>query len=151
MYVLIDDDRVGLALRRLRPWHRVLARCQAGRLDRELAEGASPEASAPPRVPLRHARISQSARLLAEVATRLAAPGPVPARGVAIVTRLQACRGGSDREACSGGGRLPTVGCLRSAAYGRPRRHCGLRLPRNARIPSRASGSWLVAAMTSMA
>jgi hypothetical protein len=138
MYVLIDDDRAGLALRRLRPWHELLARCQAERLDRALAEGASPEASAalaaramrltsldfrralaaslrrivlaagepelvrsaqlaaskspgagrPPRVPLRHARISQSAQLLAEVATRLAAPGPVPARGVAMVTRL---------------------------------------------------------------
>ena len=46
MYILIDDDRAGLALRRLLPWHRLLARCQAGRLDRELAEGASPEASA---------------------------------------------------------------------------------------------------------
>jgi hypothetical protein len=138
MYVLIDDDRAGLALRRLRPWHQLLARCLAERLDRKLAEGASPEASAalaaramrltsldfrralaaslrrivlatgepalvwpaqlaaskspgaarPPRVPLRHARISQSALLLAEVATRLAAPGPVPARGVAMVTRL---------------------------------------------------------------
>jgi hypothetical protein len=138
MYVLIDDDRAGLSLRRLRPWHQLLARCLAERLDRKLAEGASPEASAalaaramrltsldfrralaaslrrivlatgepalvwpaqlaaskspgaarPPRVPLRHARISQSALLLAEVATRLAAPGPVPARGVAMVTRL---------------------------------------------------------------
>ena len=154
MYVLIEDDRAGLALRRLRPWHRLLAQCQAGRLDRELAGGASPEASAalaaramrltslgyrrdlaaslrrivlaageraavrsaqvaaprspgaarpprvprrrarisqsshPPRVPLRHARISESARLLAELASRLAAPGPVPVRGVAIVTRL---------------------------------------------------------------
>ena len=138
MYVLIEDDRAGLALLRLRPWHQVLARCQAGRLDRELAEGASPEASValaaramqltslnyrrdlaaslrrivvatgepaavrsvqvaapkssgaarPPRVPLRQARISQSARLLAELASRLAAPGPVPVRGVAIVTRL---------------------------------------------------------------
>ena len=138
MYVLIDDDRAGLALRRLRPWHRLLASCQAGRLDRELAEGASPEASAalaaramrltstgfrsglaaslrrivvatgeptpvrsaqvaapkssgaarPPRVPLSRARISQSARLLAELAGRLAAPGPVPVRGVAMVTRL---------------------------------------------------------------
>jgi len=139
MYVLIDDDRAGLALQRLRPWHRLLASCQAGRLDRELAEGASPEASTalaarairltsldyrrdlaaslrrivvvatgqpapvrsaqvaapkslgavrPPRVPLRRARISQSARLLAELASRLAAPGPVPARGVAMVTRL---------------------------------------------------------------
>jgi hypothetical protein len=138
MYVLIDDDRGGLALRRLRPWHRLLARCQAGRLDRELAEGASPEASAslaaratrltsmefrrdlaaslesivlatgewpralsaravatkspgaahPPRVPLCRARITQSARLLTELADRLAEPGPVPVRGVAIVTRL---------------------------------------------------------------
>jgi len=162
MYVLVHDVRAGLALRRLQPWHRVLARCQAGRLDRELAEGSSPEANAalaaranrltsmefrrdlaaslrrivvatgepapvrsapasgpasgpasapasgpasapasgpasaakspgaarPPRVPLRHARISQSARLLAELASRLAAPGPVPARGVAMVTRL---------------------------------------------------------------
>ncbi len=138
MYVLIDDDQGGLALRRLQPWHRFLARCQAGRLDRELAEGASPEASAslaaratrltsmefrrdlaaslesivlatgewpralsaravapkspgaahPPRVPLRRARITQSARLLTELADRLAEPGPVPVRGVAIVTRL---------------------------------------------------------------
>jgi hypothetical protein len=138
MHILIDDDRAGLALRRLRLWHRLLACCQAGRLDRELAEGASPEASAflaaramrltsmgfrrglaaslrrivvatgepasarsaehvapkspatarPPRVPLSRARISQSARLLAELASRLAAPGPVPARGVAMVTRL---------------------------------------------------------------
>jgi hypothetical protein len=138
MYVLIDDDRAGLSLRPLRPWHRMMARYQAGRLDRKLAEGASPEASAalaaramrltsldfrralaaslrrivlatgepaldrsiplpastspgtvrPPRIPLHHARISQSARLLAEVATRLAAPGPVPASGVAMVTRL---------------------------------------------------------------
>jgi hypothetical protein len=111
---------------------------RAGRLDRELAEGASPEASAalaaramrltstgfrsglaaslrrivvatgepvpvrsaqvaapkspatarPPRIPLRRARISQSARLLAELASRLAAPGPVPVCGVAMVTRL---------------------------------------------------------------
>jgi hypothetical protein len=136
MYALIDDDRAGLALQRLHPWHRLLARCQAGRLDRELAEGASPEASAalaaramrltsmefrrglaaslrrivvatgepaqvrsaaapkspgavrPPRVPLRHARISRSARLLAELASRLAEPGPVPVQGVAMVTRL---------------------------------------------------------------
>ncbi len=139
MYVLVDDDRGGLALRRLQPWDRLLARCQAGRLDRELAEGASPEASAsiaaraarltsmefrrglaaslqrivlatgeapralparpvaapkapgaahPPRVPLRRARIRRSARPLAELAARLAEPGPVPVRGVAMVTRL---------------------------------------------------------------
>ena len=139
MYILVDDHRGGLTLQRLQPWHRLLARWQAGRLDRELAEGASPETCAslaaraalltsvgyrrdlaaslhrivlatgeplpgrsartvaapkvpgtahPPRVPLRRARISQSARLLAELAGRLAEPGPVPAQGVAIVTRL---------------------------------------------------------------
>jgi len=138
MYVLVEDDRAGLALQRLQPWDRLLARCQAGRLDRELAEGASPEANAAlaaravrltsmdfrcdlaaslrrivvatgepwparpapaaapkapgaarlPRVPLRRARISRSARLLAELASRLAEPGPVPVRGVAMVARL---------------------------------------------------------------
>jgi hypothetical protein len=44
MHVLIDD-RGCLTLRRLRPWHRVLARCQAARLDRELDDGTSPEAT----------------------------------------------------------------------------------------------------------
>jgi hypothetical protein len=45
-HILLGDDRGGLRLRRLRPWHRVLARCAAARLDRELAAGASPETSA---------------------------------------------------------------------------------------------------------
>ena len=45
-HVLLRDDQGRLALRRLRPWHRVLARCAAVRLDRELAAGASPETSA---------------------------------------------------------------------------------------------------------
>ena len=39
----------------------------------------------------------------------------------------------------------------RLAGHGRPRRHCGLRFSRNACIPSCASGSWLVAAITSTA
>jgi hypothetical protein len=136
MHVLLDDDRGQLTVGRLRPWHRVLARSQAARLDRELAEGASPEANASlaaraarltstkfrrdlaaslrrilvaagepawpaaagapfgparsPRVPLRTTRISQSAPLLAELASRLLEPGPVPARGVAMVTELLA-------------------------------------------------------------
>ena len=46
MHVLVHDDPGRLTLRRLRPWHRVLARSQAARLDRELADGVSPEASA---------------------------------------------------------------------------------------------------------
>ncbi len=37
------------------------------------------------------------------------------------------------------------------AGYWRPRRHRGLRFSRNACVHSRASGSWLVAAITSIA
>jgi hypothetical protein len=46
MHVLLHDDLGRLTLRRLRPWHRMLARSRAARFDRELADGASPEASA---------------------------------------------------------------------------------------------------------
>ena len=146
MHVLLDDDQGRLRLRRLRPWHPMLA-CflLAARLDRELADGTSPETSAslaarairltsmefrrdlaasvqrilvaagqppavpawqavaahPPRVPLRRARISQSAALLAELAAQLAEPGPVPVQGVAMVSRLLADGTGPlYRQAC---------------------------------------------------
>ena len=46
MHALLHDDLGRLTLRRLRPWHRVPARSRAPRLDRELADGKSPEASA---------------------------------------------------------------------------------------------------------
>ena len=46
MQVLLDDDLGRLTLRRLQPWHRLLARGLATRLDRQLAEGARPEANA---------------------------------------------------------------------------------------------------------
>ena len=46
MHVLLDDDLGRLTVRRLRPWHRWLARGLAARLDRQLADGARPEASA---------------------------------------------------------------------------------------------------------
>jgi hypothetical protein len=135
MHVLVDDDLGRLVLRRVWPWHRMLACSRAGRLDRELAAGTSPEASAvlaaravrltstefrrdlaaslrrmlaaagqparavaaqhpglggarPPRVPVRTPRISQAASRLAELASRLLEPGPVPVRGVAMVTLL---------------------------------------------------------------
>ena len=45
-HVLLRDDLGRLTLRRLRPWHRLLARCAAFRLDCELAAGARPETSA---------------------------------------------------------------------------------------------------------
>jgi hypothetical protein len=138
MHVLLDDDQGRLALRRLWPWQRLLARGAAARLDRALAEGASPEESAslaaramrltstefrrdlaaslrrilvaagqpalpvaarPPRSPLGVARplrvplgtrIGPSAPLLAELASRLLEPGPIPVRGAAMVTQLLA-------------------------------------------------------------
>ncbi len=137
MHVLVDDDLGRLVLRRVWPWQRMLARSRAGRLDRELAAGTSPEASAvlaaraarltstefrhdlaaslrrmlaaagqparavaeqrpglggarPPRVPVRTSRISRTAPALAELASRLLEPGPVPVRGVAMVTLLLA-------------------------------------------------------------
>ena len=46
MHVLLDDDLGRLTIRRLSPWHRLLARGLAASLDRQLAGGARPEASA---------------------------------------------------------------------------------------------------------
>ena len=180
MHILLHDDLGRLTLGRLRPWHRVLARSRAARLDRELAAGMSPEASAtlaaralrltstdfrrdlaasllrilaaareptavmrsqqvasrtphadgaaiprradegvpartragaahplqvavvrPPRIPLRLQRVSRSAPLLAELASRLVEPGPVPVHGVAMVSRLLADGSGPlYHEAC---------------------------------------------------
>jgi hypothetical protein len=163
MHVLVDDDRGRLTLRRLGLWPAMLARSRAARLDRELAGGTSPEASAalearamrltsmefrrglaaslqrilaaagepviprpqpstrrsplaatapptrpplaatdpptrppravtarPPRVPLRLARITQSAPRLAALAGQLVEPGPIPVRGVAMLSQLLA-------------------------------------------------------------
>ncbi|MBV9092710.1 MAG: hypothetical protein JO132_02360 [Streptosporangiaceae bacterium] len=101
MHALVDDDRGRLTLRPLRPWHQMLARCRAARLDRELADGARPEVSA-----LLAARALQLTsggyrRALAANLNRLA-PGsaalagslagsdPVPARAVAMVAALLA-------------------------------------------------------------
>jgi hypothetical protein len=47
MQVLLDDDLGRLTLRRLSPWDQLLAHCLAARLDRDLADGARPESSAP--------------------------------------------------------------------------------------------------------
>ena len=46
MQILTDDDLGRLTLRRLWPWHRLLARCLAPSLDRQLADGVRPETSA---------------------------------------------------------------------------------------------------------
>jgi hypothetical protein len=109
MLVLLEDDLGRLVVRRLRPWHRLLARCLAPRLDRKLAGGARPEES--PALAARALQltsmgfrrdvaaslrrvVTRPAPELAELAGRLTAPGPVPARGVAIVIELLADGGG---------------------------------------------------------
>jgi hypothetical protein len=130
MDVLFDDDLGRLTLGRLRPWHYLLAGCLAARLDRELADGARPEASpvlaaravrltsakhrrdlaaslqrlaASPsfgvagyqtHVPVRRTRVLRSAPELAELVGHLVQRGPVPVRGVAIVSQLLADGGG---------------------------------------------------------
>jgi hypothetical protein len=48
----------------------------------------------PPHVPVQRTRISRSAPELAELAGRLIQPGPVPARGVAMVSQLVTDGGG---------------------------------------------------------
>ena len=135
MHALLHDDRGQLTLKRLWPWHQILARGQAARLDRALAEGTSPEMSArlaaratqltstefrrdltaslrrilvaagepalpaAAQAPLRAARPVRvrSARRGSASPLRcspnwpaLLEPGPVPVRGVAMVTRLLA-------------------------------------------------------------
>jgi hypothetical protein len=159
MHVLLEDGQGSLTIQRLRPWDRIMARCLAARLDRELAGGTRPETTRPlaarairltstefrrdlatslqrilaaaglpldqararagagralpaaanrstgvarqPRVPVRRIRISRSAPELAELVGQLVQPGPVPARGVAMVSQLLADgRGPLYRAAC---------------------------------------------------
>ena len=47
MHALLHDDRGQLTLKLLWSWHHVMALSQAARLNRALAEGTNPEASAP--------------------------------------------------------------------------------------------------------
>ncbi len=65
------------------------------------AAGFSPVQVRKPHVPIRQARIRQSAAELAELASRLVQPGPVPVRGVAMTCQLLTDGGGPlYREAC---------------------------------------------------
>ena len=85
--ILLQDQRGRLILARLRPWHRVLARCAAQRLDREPAARASPEAST--YLAARAAQLtSMTARrhLAASVRRILAAAGD-PAPGSVLTAR----------------------------------------------------------------
>ena len=77
MYVLLDDDLGRLTLRRLRPWHRLLARCLAVRLDRNLADGVRPELGAI--LAARALRLTSS-RFRRDLAASAADPGAPPGR-----------------------------------------------------------------------
>jgi hypothetical protein len=144
MHVLLEDDLGRLTVRRVSPWHRLLARVLAANLDRQLAAGARPEGNAllaaralfltsasyrralanslrrllalsaspqarprprpvaaarsagpfRPYVPVRRDRIARSAPELTGLADCLAARGPAPARGVALVSQLLTDGGG---------------------------------------------------------
>ncbi len=109
MHVLLDDDLGRLTVRRVSPWHRLLARVRGASLDRQLAGGARPEAN-----PLLAARsmvltsagyrralatslrriLAGAAEELAGLAECLTARRPVPARGVALVSQLLTDGGG---------------------------------------------------------
>lgn len=41
--MLVADDMDRLTIRKVRQWHKLVARCRAGSLDRELIDGCSPE------------------------------------------------------------------------------------------------------------
>jgi hypothetical protein len=75
MHVLLEDDLGRLTLRRLRPWDRIMARCLATRLDRELARGARPETNVG--LAARAVRLTsmKSRRDLAESLQRILAAG----------------------------------------------------------------------------
>ena len=88
MLVLLEEDGCPVA-RTVRPWDRLLARWRASRLDRDLARGASPDATVPlalraqllVRGPARRDLARSASRVLA-AATQPPAAGrlPVPVR-----------------------------------------------------------------------
>ena len=92
MHVLVDDDLGRLVLRRVWPWQRMLACSRAGRLDRELAAGTSPEASAV--LAARAARLTSTEfrRDLAASLRRIVVAAGEPALPVAARSPLVAAR-----------------------------------------------------------
>jgi hypothetical protein len=93
MHVLLDDDRGQLSLKRIWPWQQILVRSQAAQLDRALAQGASPEASA--RLAARAAQLTSTRfrrDLAASLRRILVAAGP-PALPVPAHAPLGSARG----------------------------------------------------------
>lgn len=130
MLVLLAEANGSPAVKRVRPWDRMVTRCLAARLDRELAAGVAPDSSAvlalraqrvtrpgarrdlaesveralvvgmrpaaarSPAVLLCRDKVREAAGELRELVGCLVAPGPVPARGVALVRILLSDGGG---------------------------------------------------------
>ncbi len=107
------ETNAGLAARAVRLTSMRYRRELAGSLQRLLAAGLAgsrggPMAADPParvarqpHVPIRGERVGRSASELAELAAHLVQPGPVPARGVAMVCQLLTDGGGPlYRRAC---------------------------------------------------
>jgi hypothetical protein len=91
------ETSASLAARAVRLTSTEFRRGLAASLRRTLVAAGEPElvpaplrVARPPLVPLRTTGIGQAAPLLAELANRLLEPGPVPVRGVAMVTELLA-------------------------------------------------------------
>jgi hypothetical protein len=77
-----------------RSLQRILAAGLAGSRGGPMAADPPARVACQPHVPIRRDRISRSASELAELAAHLVQPGPVPARGVAMVTQLLTDGGG---------------------------------------------------------
>jgi hypothetical protein len=128
MLVLLADANGSPTVKRVRPWDRMVTRCLAARLDRELAAGVASDSSAvlalraqqltrpsarrdlaesvesalaagsaagrSPAVPVCRDKVGEAAGELRELVGCLVTPGPVPARGVALVHVLLSDGGG---------------------------------------------------------
>src|ERR1700691_1492979 len=77
-----------------RSLQRILAAGLAGSRGGPMAADPPARVACQPHVPIRRDRISRSASELAELAAHLVQPGPVPARGVAMVYQLLTDGGG---------------------------------------------------------
>jgi hypothetical protein len=84
-----------------RSLQRILAAGLAGSRGGPMAADPPARVASQPHVPIRRDRVSRSASELAELAAHLVQPGPVPARGVAMVYQLLTDGGGPlYRRAC---------------------------------------------------
>jgi hypothetical protein len=84
-----------------RSLQRILAAGLAGSRGGPMAADPPARVASQPHVPIRRDRVSGSASELAELAAHLVQPGPVPARGVAMVCQLLTDGGGPlYRRAC---------------------------------------------------